>query len=120
MNDCNAQGRVLGVAGSANGCEMGQAIGSTDRQPTIAATIEIAADRHFDDALRAVIHGQRITRSGWNAAGQYVTAQYPDLNSKMTQPYLVLKNAQGGFVPWVPSQGDLFARDWAILPIQPA
>lgn len=34
----------------------------------------------------------------------------------MSAPYLVLKNAQGGFLPWAPSQGDVFATDWALLP----
>lgn len=34
----------------------------------------------------------------------------------MTAPYLVLRNSQGGYLPWVPSQGDIFARDWAMIP----
>ena len=27
-------------------------------------------------------------------------------------PYFALKNAQNGFIPWVPSTGDLLADDW--------
>jgi hypothetical protein len=42
--------------------------------------------------------------------------QIPDKGSKMSRPYLYLKNAQNEMVPWVPSQGDLFASDWAALP----
>lgn len=71
---------------------------------------------NFPNALTAVMSGQRISRLGWNGAGQWVQAQIPDAHSKMSLPYLYLKNAQNQLVPWVPSQGDLFATDWAILP----
>jgi hypothetical protein len=97
----------------------GAAQGYAEAPRTITATVEVAARFRFGEALDACIHGQRITRAGWNGAGQYVTAQYPDKHSKMTQPYLVLRNAQNELLPWVPSQGDLFARDWAVLPVQP-
>ncbi|SHN40282.1 DUF2829 domain-containing protein [Rhizobacter sp. OV335] len=83
---------------------------------TVRVTVELKAIRSFADALMYAKDGQCVTRAGWNAAGQHVEAQYPDHNSKMGAPYLVLKNAQGLLVPWVPSQGDLFANDWAVLP----
>jgi hypothetical protein len=71
----------------------------------------------FSGAMMVVMDdGRRVTREGWNAAGQWVAAQRPDEHSKMTAPYLYLRNAQGQLVPWVPSQGDLFATDWAVLP----
>ena len=66
----------------------------------------------FDQALVALKMGDRITREGWNCLGQWVKMQAPDYYSKMTRPYLYLKNAQDDLVPWVPSQGDLFAEDW--------
>lgn len=67
----------------------------------------------FGTALARVQHTEaRIARAGWNGPGQHVACQRPDAGSKMTAPYLYLKNAQGGLVPWVPSQGDLFADDW--------
>jgi hypothetical protein len=93
--------------------------GARDRTATITIAVEVAADRTFEEVFSAVKSGHRITRAGWNGKDQYVTAQYPDKHSKMTVPYLVLKNAQGDFVPWAPSQGDLFATDWAVLSIQP-
>lgn len=84
---------------------------------TIRSVVEVPAVDSFPEALAACISGgHRITRAGWNAGGQHVEAQRPDKGSRMSVPYLVLKNAQNELVPWVPSQGDLFARDWAILP----
>lgn len=67
----------------------------------------------FSSALARARHaGASIARTGWNGPGQHVVCQCLDAGSKMTAPYLYLKNAQGGLVPWVPSQGDLFADDW--------
>lgn len=70
---------------------------------------------NFQDALAAAKNGHKIAREGWNGKGQNVSAQFPDEHSMMTAPYLYLFNAQGGFVPWVPSQGDLFAEDWGVV-----
>lgn len=84
---------------------------------TIPIVVDVEAVNSFAESLAACIEGRhRITRAGWNAGGQHVETQYPDGGSRMSAPYLVLKNAQGQLVPWAPSQGDLFARDWAILP----
>ena len=87
----------------------------------------------FSEALRVCKTGGKITRDSWNAAGQYVVAQagYPDgvmINSNTAKatgfeegtvckfaPYLLLRNAQRIFVPWAPTQGDLFAWDWEVL-----
>lgn len=83
---------------------------------TVRVNIEVRAIRNFADALVGAMDGKRVTRAGWNAGGQYVAMQLSGLQSKMIRPYLYLKNAQNEIVPWVPSQGDLFACDWAILP----
>ena len=91
-------------------------VGYADRPRTIRTSIEVAAHHDFSTALRHVFSGDRATRAGWNAGGQHVEVQMPDKASRMSVPYLVLKNAQGDLVPWVPSQGDLFATDWALLP----
>lgn len=87
----------------------------------------------FSDALRQCTDGNKITRTGWNAPGQYVVHQkgYPDgiaINANTAQatgipqgtvekfaPYLMIRNAQGVFVPWLASQGDLLADDWEVL-----
>lgn len=98
-------------------CGQSVSYGSTpDRTPTISTTVEVPAVYGFDAALRNLKQGQRVTRAGWNGRGQYIQMQSPDKHSRMTQPYAVLRNNNGDLVPWVPSQGDLFANDWALLP----
>lgn len=69
----------------------------------------------FSAALIHVKAGSKIARLGWNGPGQAVQMQLPDAHSKMGVPYLYLTNAQGQNVPWVPSQGDLFADDWTVV-----
>lgn len=85
----------------------------------------------FSTALMAAKLGAKISRTGWNGAGQFVVLQdgYPDgiaINANTAkatglpegstavfQPYLLMFNAQQQFVPWLASQGDLLADDWA-------
>ena len=126
MNEqCAQQNQAQGYGRAAlEGCSIGPGqlgdayvCAKAPERPTIRATVDVPADEAFSDALRAAQrNGRKIARRGWNGAGQYVTCQWPDKGSKMTQPFMVLKNAQNEFVPWAPSQGDLFANDWAILP----
>lgn len=84
--------------------------------PTISTTIEVPAYHDFGTALHALKGGQRATRSGWNGRGMHIELQRSDLHSKMTRPYLFMKTADGDLIPWVASQSDLLAHDWAVLP----
>lgn len=84
--------------------------------PTISATVEVLADDSFSTALLRCKQGVRITRAGWNGAGQFVFVSHPSKVGDITSPFLALKNTRGEIVPWAPSQGDLFANDWAALP----
>ena len=70
---------------------------------------------NFSDALIAVKAGSRITRDGWNGNGQRIALQVPDENSKMGRPYLYISPVGGGLVPWLASQTDLLAEDWAVV-----
>lgn len=119
--------RALGINHGDNTCAVntqaagaamcGESVSSSrDRTRTISTTVEVPAVYGFDAALRNLKQGQRITRAGWNGRGQHIELQVPDKHSRMTQPYAVLRNSSGDLVPWVPSQGDLFANDWALLP----
>jgi hypothetical protein len=85
----------------------------------------------FGAALAALKAGARLTRSGWNGKGMYLVHQagYPDgvpLNANTARatgvaegtvcafrPYLMMRTADGSFVPWVASQTDLLADDWS-------
>lgn len=111
------QAAQQGTLAGGTACAQSASYGSTpDRQRTISTTVEVPAVYGFDAALRNLKQGQRITRAGWNGRGQHVEMQMPDKHSRMTAPYAVLRNNNGDLVPWVPSQGDLFANDWALLP----
>lgn len=69
----------------------------------------------FSEALRAAKAGMRVARSGWNGKGMWVSAQFPDRDSKMTRAYLFIQDANGDFGPWTPSSTDLFVEDWVIM-----
>lgn len=87
----------------------------------------------FSDALGELKMGNQLTRKSWNATGQFVMYQkgYPEgipINKNTAEatgipegttcrfsPYFMLLNAQAVFVPWVPSTGDLLAKDWFII-----
>lgn len=94
----------------------------------------------FSTALLFLKEEKKVTRKGWNGKNQFVVMMpalfLPPFNTQDTnrkvndrtakyigedtpldsQPYLALFNAQGKWQPgWVPSQGDLFAKDWMVL-----
>lgn len=66
-------------------------------------------------AVKQMWVGSCVRRAGWNGKGMWITIQQPDANSKMTQPYVFMKTAQGDFIPWLCSQADLLATDWEIV-----
>ncbi len=84
----------------------------------------------FSAALHRIKLGSRLTRDGWNATGQFVVLQrgYPDgipINANTAEatgieqgtvcvfrPYLMLRTADGSFVPWAPTVSDVLAEDW--------
>jgi hypothetical protein len=86
----------------------------------------------FSNALVNLKQGMKATREGWNASGQYVVLQrgYPNgiaINANTAQatgipegtmcvfrPYLMLRTADGSFVPWAPTVSDVLAEDWLI------
>lgn len=88
----------------------------------------------FGQALAAVKTGAKISRAGWNGQGMWVVSQagYPDgiaINANTARatgipegtvcsfrPYLMMRAADGTFVPWVASQTDILAEDWTIAP----
>ena len=84
----------------------------------------------FSEALHRVKAGKHIQREGWNGKGMFVVYQkgYPDgipINKNTAEatgepegtvhrflPYLMMRTAQGDFVPWLASQTDILASDW--------
>ncbi len=90
----------------------------------------MAKDLNFSDALILLKGRIRMQRAGWNGKGMYVVFQkgYPDgiaINANTAEatgleqgtvcrflPYLMLRAADGSFVPWIASQTDILAEDW--------
>ena len=63
-------------------------------------------------AITALHNGAKVTRDGWNGAGQFIELQVPDAHSKMSLPYLYITTVTGDRVPWLASQTDILAQDW--------
>jgi hypothetical protein len=86
----------------------------------------------FDWAIRQLRGGGKLARKGWNGKGMFVVLQkgYPDgipINKNTAEatgipegttikflPYLMMKTADGAFVPWLASQTDILAADWEL------
>jgi len=84
----------------------------------------------FGWALQQLRTGGLLTRQGWNGKGMYIVLQkaYPDgipINQNTAEstgipqgtvcrflPYLMMKTADGAFVPWLASQTDILSFDW--------
>jgi len=87
----------------------------------------------FSAALGLVKSGRKLQRIGWNGKGMWVVYQkaYPEgipINKNTAEsigepegtvykfrPYLMMKTANGEFVPWVASQSDILADDWEVV-----
>ena len=81
---------------------------------------------NFGEALAAVKAGKRIARSGWNGKGMFLflveTWAFDDGNYYAHlkpvyngHPFIAMKTADDRLVPWLASQTDILAADWAVL-----
>lgn len=68
----------------------------------------------FGAALTELKRGKRVTRRGWNGPAQYIQLQRTDRQSKMTLSYIYIRTVRSELVPWVASQTDILAEDWAV------
>ena len=68
---------------------------------------------NIGEAIEEMRKGYNVARAGWNGKGMHLALQIPDAHSKMTEPYVYMKTAQGGLIPWLCSQADLLANDWS-------
>ena len=67
---------------------------------------------NFSRALELLWCGYKVGRAGWNGKGMWIALQRPDMQSKMTLPYIYMKTADDQLVPWLASQTDILANDW--------
>jgi len=80
---------------------------------------------NFGKALEALENGSKVCRSGWNGKGMWLlfvpadkwsTSVGPNnIHNAHRLPWIGMKTADGGFVPWVASQTDILAKDWQIV-----
>lgn len=47
-----------------------------------------------------------------------IHVQVPEEHSKMTHPYLYVKS-RFGLVPWIPTQVEMFSKEWEVYEMQP-
>ncbi len=90
----------------------------------MCACQEEACPHDFGWALHCLKQSKAVARKGWNGKGIYIKLQTPDVNSKMTLPYIYIvtnglvtdnPNAPKGTVPWLASQTDMLAEDWEVV-----
>lgn len=93
----------------------------------------------FGHALVALEAGERVARVGWNGKGMWLILVIGDegpanhdidyiirddeeghCDGLKRLPWLGMKTADGGFVPWLASQTDMLARDWCVIPSESA
>jgi hypothetical protein len=106
-------------------------------KPAILGEDGVAGDVYitvsFSVALERLKCGAKLARSGWNGKGMFVVLQkgYPDgipINKNTAEatgmpegtvckflPYIMMKTADGAFVPWLASQTDILATDWEMV-----
>ena len=73
----------------------------------------------FGLALEALQQGKRVSRAGWNGVGlwlEYRPANGVDLAYiRMSYPVNSKAYPEGARVPWLASQTDMLATDWAVV-----
>jgi len=75
----------------------------------------------FGQAIELLKEGKKVARKGWNGKGIFIELQVPDVQSKMTHPYIFIDttglqsdnpDAPRSRVPWLASQTDMLSEDW--------
>lgn len=77
----------------------------------------------FADALTLIKQGYKVARKGWNGQDMCVflinvwSFWRDDMEKKhINNPFLAIKTQDLVVVPWAPSQTDVVANDWRVLP----
>lgn len=77
----------------------------------------------FGQALEGLKNGERVFRGGWNGKDMWLALigahdyEVFDVIKGVTEqprqlPWIGMRTADGGFVPWLASQTDILAEDW--------
>lgn len=68
----------------------------------------------FGEAIRLMKTDAIVARKGWNGKGMYIGI-YTPMDELMDCPFIYMYTAQGQNIPWLASQADMLAEDWAII-----
>lgn len=68
---------------------------------------------HFGAALQELKAGGRVSRAGWNGKGMFLFVVPP---SGTMRAFIAMRTVQRTCVPWLASQTDMLAEDWAVVP----
>ena len=74
----------------------------------------------FGAAIEAMRQGLKVSRAGWNGKGMFIFLDHGNrcaygFEGVPRRDFIVMKTAQGDQVPWVASQSDMLATDWALV-----
>jgi len=78
----------------------------------------------FGRAIEELKRGDRVARTGWNGKNMWLilvngdewgTEAYKMFNATHKLPFIAMKTADRGFVPWLASQTDVLADDWILI-----
>lgn len=84
----------------------------------------------FGLAIEALKAGKKVARAGWNGKGMFLflvpgstfkvnrpplMGIYPEGTEINYCPHIDMKTADGKVVPWLASQTDVLAEDWAVV-----
>jgi hypothetical protein len=78
----------------------------------------------FGEAIRLLKQGKRVCRQGWNGKGMWLVLVPADrwntsvgphyVENAHLLPWIGMKTADGGLVPWLVSQTDMLSVDWQV------
>lgn len=78
----------------------------------------------FGGALDVLRNGSKVARLGWNGKGMWLllvdqkcagySVSDDDVDDLRLLPWIGMKTADDGFVPWLASQTDVLATDWCV------
>jgi Protein of unknown function (DUF2829) len=89
---------------------------------------KVANGLNFGNALDLLKTGKKVAREGWNGKGMFLflvsgstfkvnraplLGIYPEGTEINYCPHIDMKTADGSIVPWLASQTDVLADDWA-------
>lgn len=72
----------------------------------------------FIGAFSLMKNGQKVTRDAWQGRDAWIQMQsLPIPGSTEKRKFIYYNNPSSGLEPWKPTQADIIADDWVIVPL---